>query len=100
MALVQTDDLISIANASKIGVSALVREAEEGRDRIVLRNNRPVAAVVSIDRLERWQQAEDDLLDIALVAVRMATSGPDRISLDDVLAEFGYTRDQLRDLPD
>lgn len=100
MALVETDDLISIANASKLGISALAREAEEGRDRVLLRNNRPVAAVVGIDRLERWQQAEDDLLDIALVAVRMATSGPERVSLDDVLARFGYTRDQLRDLPD
>lgn len=100
MALVDTDDLISIANASKLGLSALAREAEEGRDRILLRNNQPVAAVVGIDRLERWQQAEDDLLDIALVAVRMATSGPERISLDDVLERFGYTRDQLRDLPE
>ena len=46
------------------------------------------------------RQAEDDLLDIALVAVRMATTGPERYTLDEVLEQFGYTRDQLRDLPD
>ncbi len=100
MARVDTSDLISIANANKLGLSALAREAEEGRDRILIRNNKPVAAVVGIDRLERWQQAEDDLLDITLVAARMATTGPERYSLDDVLAQFGYTRDELRDLPE
>jgi len=77
-----------------------VKEAEEGRDRVVLRNNRPVAAVVGIERLEQWQRAEDELLDVALVAIRMATSGPECSSLDEILAQFGYTRDQLRDLPD
>ncbi len=100
MALVDTDDLISIANASKVGISALVRDAEEGRDRVVLRNNRPVAAVVGIERLEQWKRAEDDLLDVSLVAARMATTGPDRSSLDEILTRFGYTRDQLRDLPE
>lgn len=100
MAIVETHDLISIANASKLGVSALVRSAEEGRDRIVLRNNRPVAAVIGIERLEHWQRAADDLLDVSLVAARMATTGPERSPLDEVLTQFGYTRDQLRDLPE
>ncbi len=53
MALVDTADLISISDASKIGLSALVREAEAGHEQVVLRNNRPVAAVVSIRRLEQ-----------------------------------------------
>ena len=60
----------------------------------------PQAAVVGIDRLEQLQQLEDDLRDIALVAARMATTGPRRHSLDEVLARFGYTREQVRDLPE
>lgn len=100
MATVATADLISITEASKLGVSALVREAEEGRERVVLRNNKPVAAVVSIERLEELQRLEEDLVDTLIAAARVATTGPDRYPLDDVLARFGYTREQLAGLPD
>ena len=100
MAIVDTADLVSITDASKAGVSALVRAAEEGHDQIVLRNNKPVAAVVSIERLEQLQRLEDDLLDVSLVAARMLTTGAERLSLDDVLARFGYTREQLAELPE
>ena len=52
MAFVERDDPILIANgngnASRLCVSALVREADAGEDRIVPRNNQPVAAVVGI----------------------------------------------------
>lgn len=100
MATIDTDDLISIADAGKIGISALVRQAEEGNDRVLVRNNRAVAVMMSVERFERLQQLEDDLVDITLVAARMATTGPERRSLDDVLARFGYTRDALADIPD
>lgn len=98
VALVDTADLISISEANKLGVSGLVRQAEGGHEQVVLRNNRPVAAVVSMRRLEQLQQLEEDLLDVALASARMLTTGDRRHSLDDVLAQFGYTREQLRDL--
>jgi prevent-host-death family protein len=100
MAIVDTADLVSITDASKAGLSALVRAAEEGHEQIVLRNNKPVAAVVSIERLEQLQRLEDELLDVSLVAARMLTTGAERVSLDDVLARFGYTREQLAELPE
>ncbi len=100
MATIETEDLISITDASKIGLSALVREAEEGHDRVLVRNNRAVAVMMSMDRFERLQQAEDDLIDITLAASRMVTAGLERHSLDDVLARFGYTREELAVMPD
>ncbi len=100
MPRIDTDDLISISDANKLGISALIREAEAGHERVVLRNNRPVAAVVSMERLERLQALEEDLLDVALAAARMLTAGPERHGLDEVLTRFGYTREQLRDLPE
>jgi antitoxin (DNA-binding transcriptional repressor) of toxin-antitoxin stability system len=98
MALVDTADLISISEANKLGVSGLVRGAEEGRERVVLRNNKPVAAVVSIARLEQIQKFEEDMLDATLASARMLTTEARRHSLDDVLAQFGYSREQLNDV--
>jgi hypothetical protein len=45
-------------------------------------------------------EIEGDLLDIALASARMLSTGDGRTSLDEVLASFGYTREQLRDLDD
>mgnify|MGYP000645622243 CR=1 FL=1 len=100
MAVVDTEDLISISEANKLGVSALIREAEEGRERIVLRNNKPVAVVMGMERFEEWEQLLDDLSDITLAAARMLTSTGPSISLDEVLERFGYTREELEAMPD
>jgi prevent-host-death family protein len=100
MAMVDTTALISISDAAKLGVSALVRAAEEGHEPVLLRNSKPVAAIVSIERLDRLQQLEDDLMDASLVAARVLTTGPGRHSLDEVLTRFGISREQLADLPD
>lgn len=101
MAIIDTADLISITDASRAEVSALVRAAEEGHEQIVVRNNKPVAAIVSIERLEQFQRLDaHDLVDVSLVAARMLTSGPRRHSLDEVLTLFGFSREQLDALPD
>ena len=100
MAKVDTDDLISISEANRLGVSGLIREAEEGRERVVLRNNKPVAVVLGVDRFEQLQQLQDDLIDITLVASRMMTGSDTRYTLDDVLDHFGYSREDLAALPD
>ena len=99
MAIVNTDELISITEANRLGVSGLVKEVEGGHDRIVLRNSKPVAAVISMRRLERVQKLERlqaDLMDISLVTARMMTDSGERHSLDDVLKHFGVTREELR----
>src|SRR5947209_18895591 len=97
MPKVDTRDLISISEANRIWISRLVRMAEAGHEQVLLRNNRAVAAVISVARLDELYELQEDLTDISLATARMLTTGPKRHSLDDVLAQFGYTRDQLRD---
>jgi antitoxin (DNA-binding transcriptional repressor) of toxin-antitoxin stability system len=98
MARIDTNGLISVTDANNLGVSRLVRDAEHGQERVLLRNNKPVAAVVSMKRLEEWEELESDLTDIALTTARMMTTGRRRHSLDDVLERFGYSRERLRQL--
>lgn len=100
MAIVDSADLLSISDANKLGISALVRDAEAGRERILLRNNRPVAAVIGMDQFEQLQTLQDDLLDIVLTSARMLTTSDRRTSLDEVLTFFGFTREQLAELPE
>jgi hypothetical protein len=51
--------------------------------------------LILIEMRERLEEREDDLADIALDTVRMLTDSGERISLDEVLEMFGYTREEL-----
>lgn len=95
MPTVDTKELISVSDAGKVGLSALVKAAERGEQRVLMRNNKPIAAVVGIDVLERTEELEERLLDVSLALTRLLTTSERRHSLDDVLDRFGFTRDDL-----
>lgn len=95
MPTIDTKELISVTEAGKIGLSALVKETEGGGQRVLMRNNKPVAAIVGIETLERTEELEEQLLDVSLALTRLLTTTERRHSLDDVLDRFGFTREEL-----
>jgi prevent-host-death family protein len=95
MPTIDTKELISISDAGKAGISALVKAAENGEKRVLMRNSKPVAAVIGIEALERAEELEERLLDVSLALTRLLTASDRRHSLDDVLDRFGFTRDEL-----
>lgn len=85
-------DVVTVTDAASRGVPRLVREAEQGHDVVVARRGRPVAAVISIGRLERLRDLEADLRSAALVLTRAMTDDGTRHELGDVIASFGFDR--------
>ncbi len=98
--LVDTDHLLPIGEAASRGISRLAADAEGGYEYVLLRNSRPVAAVVGVGKLERLQeleQVEEDLRLMALALIRVATDGGERVSFDDVVGRFNLTEADLHD---
>lgn len=95
MSAVSSAQTISVTDAASRGVAGLVKDAESGRDLIVSRHGKPVAAVVSIDRLARLDELESDLRDIALILARVGTDNGVRTNLDEAMGAFGYSRAEL-----
>ncbi|RBQ15784.1 hypothetical protein DP939_33745 [Spongiactinospora rosea] len=91
---------VSVTEAAQQGVARLVADAEHGADVVVTRRQRPVAAVVSMQRFHELETAAADLRDLALVLARTVTDTGERVSLDAVLTAFGHTRESLAALPD
>jgi prevent-host-death family protein len=91
---------MSVTEATQRGVAGLVTEAEQGADVVVTRHRRPVAVVISYQRLEELSRTAEDLRDLALVLARKITDTGERTSLDDVLEAFGHTRTSLAALTD
>lgn len=100
MALLEAATRISIADAQGLGVDALVGEVENGQEFVIFRDDKPIAVVVSGERFEVWQELQDDLIDITLVAARILTGDGRRYSLDEVIEHFGYTREELEAMPE
>lgn len=86
---------LTVTAASSIGVSGLLRRAEAGGDIVVERHGEAVAAVIGMDRLNQIRDIEADLRTAALVLTRVATDNGNRTSLDEIIARFGLTRDEL-----
>jgi antitoxin (DNA-binding transcriptional repressor) of toxin-antitoxin stability system len=100
MAVLHDATELTVTEAAQRGVARLVADAEQGADLVVTRRHQPVAAVVSMRRLNELEEAAADLRDLALVLVRAATDSGRRTSIDDVLSAFGHTRESLAALPD
>ncbi len=97
---VDTQDLISVTEASNRGVSRLIQDAAQGRTQVVLRNNKTVAAVVGMDaveRLARLEELEGDLRLLSAALARTVTDSGRRYSLQEVAVEFGVDLDALAD---
>jgi len=97
---VETQDLISVTEASNRGVSRLVQDAVRGRTQVLLRNNKAVAAVVGIDAVERLARLEELEGNLRLLSVALARTVADsgrRYRLDEVAAELGVDLDSLAD---
>jgi hypothetical protein len=95
-----TRDLIGVTEAGQKGVSRLVADAENGRPQVVLRNGKAVAAIVSIDcmdRLQRIEELEDDLRLLSIALVRAAADSGRRYDLDEVAQELGIDPSELED---
>jgi prevent-host-death family protein len=91
---VDTRDLISVTDANNKGISGLVADAERGQSRIIVRNSKPVAAVVSVGEYDRLAELEENLVLMVAAFARMATDTGDWIELDDLAAELGVDLDE------
>ena len=90
--MIDTNDMISVTDAVKGGISKLINEASEGRQLVVFRNNRPAAAIIDIktmERLQRLDELEEQARIVAVAWVRLLVESGQRFELDDVAAEFG-----------
>jgi len=48
-----------------------------------------------VDAVLRLLRSRDDLYDALLVVARMATDNGERIALDDLITELGFTQDEI-----
>lgn len=96
---VETRNIRSATQAAR-SFGSILEEVESGDTIVVVKNNRPVAAVSSISTLERLDEIderEEDLRLLVVALTRVETSqGPLR-DWEDVAAELGIDLADVRD---
>ncbi|ANN97522.1 Antitoxin of toxin-antitoxin stability system [Mycobacteroides abscessus subsp. massiliense] len=91
-------DVVGVTELAN-NVPKLVAGAADGRDVIITKNSRVVAAMVGIDRLQEIEDREENLSLLALALVRMATDNGNRTSLGDFIDELNIA-DEVAALDD
>ena len=92
-----TSDLVGVSDAGR-NLGRYVSEAANGRTLVIVRNNEPTAALVSIgtmDRLSRLDELEEDLRVWSVALIRTMTDSGERYSLESVADELGIDLDEL-----
>lgn len=86
---------ITVTEATQMGVSGICAAAEKSDALHIERHGKPFAVVLSPERFQELEAIREDLLDTLLVVTRMLTDDGKTVSLDDLLEEFGESRDEL-----
>jgi ribosome-interacting GTPase 1 len=88
---------ISVTEATQLGVSGLISAAQKDQVVHIERHGKNYGAVISAHYLQELESLREDLLDTLLIITRMATDDGSRTSLDQLIAEAGFTRKELAD---
>lgn len=90
---------VSVTDASRRGLPAIVAEAEQ-HPVLITRRDQEAVVVIGADRLAELDEAMADMMDLALVVARAVTDTGKRYTLTDVMAEVGMSEEQILALPD
>lgn len=86
---------LSVTEASRAGLSALVSTAEAGSSTALTRHGKVVAEVVSANEIAQLRNDRLILRDAALVMARFAVGGGEVTTLDDAMEFFDLDRAEL-----
>ena len=87
--------LLSADEAARLGVEGLFDLVDPEGCVFVEDENRKIAVLIHPDRLNVLLELEEDIQDLAMISERLANDNGRRISLDDVIIELGFTREEL-----
>ena len=87
-----TENMISVTELARNTSKIISDTADDGEPRVILRNNKVAAVLVSAKQAERMNEMDEVAEDLQLWALslaRMVTDSGDRHDLDEVIAELG-----------
>lgn len=92
-------NMISITDLNKGKGSKIIDEVKKTGYKVILKNNRPEAVLITPDQFEEMLTLKEELADMALgieSLKRMANFQPEAaVSQEDMLAEFGISQTEL-----
>ena len=89
---------VSISEIAKAGAKKIFDSLNSDKTKIILKNNKPVAILLSTDRYEELLEAEENLYLIELALKR--ANNTNSISLNDFLEDNGISKSQFDNLDD
>ena len=87
--------MISVSELGRGQASRVVQDVEKSKEQyIVVKNNKPQAALISIDEYMSLMESKEEL-ELLLVANDRMKTQKDSINFEQILDEFGLTENEL-----
>lgn len=89
--------LISVSDLGRGGASKIINEVEEKKSHfIVIKNNKPKAAIVPMEDYIKYNEIMEDLELLKIAESRMSNYNPAKfITQEEVLSKLGLTEDDI-----
>ena len=90
---------VSISELTKAGAKKIFDNLKADESKIVLKNNKPIAALISTDRYQELLNKEEDLQFIQLAMSRKAKNHK-ITNREEFLCELGISEEEIQYLPE
>ena len=97
MAVLTTDEMVSSTDIMRRFPKILAQLRGHELEKVfVMRNNKPEAVFISIERYEEMMEYLEEL-EIAMIVKERDVPGRERVAFDDILKKEGLAREDLQD---
>ncbi len=90
---------VSISDLTRAGAKKVFDTLDKDETKIILKNNKPIGALLSSERLQELLEKEEDLY-LMKLAIERDANAQKYISKEDFFEEFGIHEDALDNLPE
>ena len=89
-------NMVPISDLNRGKASQVIGRVQQGEAVVVVRNNAPVAVMISPEEYERLQDLEEDFELLSIAASRMSLGDPSEwLTMEQVMEKLGVTREEL-----
>lgn len=100
-ALDYLDSIVPISDFNRGKASAAFKRVSSGAPIVVMKHNAPSYVIMKIEDYLEAAEAEEDLELLSLAVSRAKNFDPSKcISMEDSMAEFGITREEIEAMPE
>lgn len=95
-----TESTVSISDLTRAGAKDIFSSLIKDKEKIILKNNKPIGAILSLERYQELISMEEDYILYLEAIKRLEANNSPTISIHSVLEKYNITKEELDSIED